>query len=81
MWSNGQFKEQKVPMYKRPEDVRYWKPGAKEAMPNFSMKLLPKIKNIKSKGYNSLLFVLILTSFKMSTVIIITREHQKTVII
>jgi hypothetical protein len=52
-------------VYKRPDDVRHWQPGAKEAVPNFSVKLMQKIKNIESEGYHSFLFVLILTSLKI----------------
>jgi len=42
MWSNGQFEEHKFHIY----DVIYWQPSAKEAVPNFSVKLMQKIKNI-----------------------------------
>jgi len=52
-------------VYKRPDDVRHWQPGAKEAVPNFSVKLMQKNKNIESEGYHSFLFVLILTSLKI----------------
>jgi len=38
MWSNGQFEEDKFHIYKRQDDVRYWQPGAKEAVSNFSVK-------------------------------------------
>jgi len=65
MRSNGQFEDHKFHIYKRPDDVRHWLPGAKAAMPNFSVKLMQKIKNIESEGYHSFLLVLILTSFKI----------------
>jgi hypothetical protein len=47
MWSNGQLEEHKFHIYKRPDDVRYCQPGAKEAVPNVSVKLMQKIKNTK----------------------------------
>jgi len=43
----------------------------------FSVKLMQKIKNINSEDYHSLLLVLILTSFRMCTVIIITHDNTQ----